>query len=241
MAIEVSLHLHGTPYGELGWGQGPVADLSPEAIRSYAERLARRMQAVADVMERLYADGWTSQAQSYELAFVKAGIETAADAETALSRLGIAPGDFLTIQEPLALGGESSADTYRFYKVIRAQHQGTGTARDGEWVTPSVFAPEMVGIETLMPAVRAVVVEHPEGLTAAQFAAEAWRCAHGGPDAPPLSDAFVDVVYEFLASVEDLDVGAEVGLQHEHHHDHAGCGHGPQDEGHGHSCCDHGH
>lgn len=239
MAIEVSLHLHGTPYGELGWGQNPVADLSAEAIRAYAERLAGRMQAVADVMERLYADGWSSEAQSYELAFTKDGIATADDARAALMRLGIAPdAEFLSVQEPFALGGESSADTYRFHKVIRAQAQGTGMAREGEWVTPSVFAPEMVGIETLMPAARAVVVAHPEGVTAKQFAEEAWRLAHGGPDAPPINTGFVDVVYEFLASVEDLQVGMEVGFQHEH--DHAGCdpSGAEGDHVHGHACCE---
>ncbi|HEY9857706.1 MAG TPA: hypothetical protein V6D05_18310, partial [Stenomitos sp.] len=112
MAIEVSLHLHGTPYGELGWGQHPVTDLAPGAIRAYAERLAMRMNALADVMERLYADGWTSQAQSYELAFTKEGIATPAEAEAALARLGIALGsEFLSVQEPMVLGGESSADT----------------------------------------------------------------------------------------------------------------------------------
>lgn len=233
MAIEVSLHLHGTPYGELGWGQHPVTALSPLAIRSYAERLASRMNAVADVMERLYGDGWTSQTQSYELAFTKEGVATAAEAASALERLGIAlSAEFLTIQEPVAVGGESSADTYRFYKLIRAHHQGTGTARDGEWVTPSVFAPEMVGLETLMPATRAVVAAHPEGLTAMQFAQKAWRAAYGGPDVPPVDMGFVDVVYEFLASVEDLAVGAEVGFGDEH----AACDHAAHDDG-----CQHEH
>lgn len=217
MAIEVSLHLHGTPYGELGWGEHPVADLPAAAIRAYAQRLAERMNAVAGVMEALYADGWTSEAQSYELAFTKEGIDSVAAARAALERLGIAlDAEFLTLQEPLALGGESSADTYRFYKVVRAQHQGTGWARDGEWVTPSAFAPEMVGLETLLPVGRAVVVEVPEGLTAMQFAEEAWSCAHGGSEAPPLDAHFLDMVFEFLAQVEDLDAGTEVGFQHEH-------------------------
>lgn len=216
MAIEVSLHLHGTPYGELGWGQHPVVDLAPGAIRAYAARLHARMDAVADVMERLYRDGWTSQAQSYELAFMRPDVTTAAAAEAALARLGIAAADFLTVQEPMVVGGESSADTYRFYKLIRAQHLGTGTAREGEWVTPSVFAPEMVGLETLMPALRATVEAFPEGLTAAQFAHDAWQAAHGGADAPPVNPAFVDVVYEFLASVEDLEAGTVVGFDHAH-------------------------
>jgi hypothetical protein len=223
LSIEVSLHLHGTPYGELGWGHAAPANVSADTIRAYGARLGERLGAIADLMDRLYGDGWASQANSFDLAFTKAGVDTEEDARQALQRLGI-PLDrgLLEIQEAPQMGDES-VETYRFRKLLTALHEGEGSAREGEFVVPGVFAPEMVGMETLMPATRATVAEHPAGVTARDLAAKSWQRAHVGQDEPELDAGYVDVVYEFLTSVEDIDAGTQVAfVEHEHH---AGCSH----------------
>lgn len=227
MAIEVSLTLHGTPYGELGWAERAPSNLSPDVIRHYADDLSKRLHAVAGLMDTLYQDGWTSQANSFDLAFTKAGIESEEEARRALTRLGIAEDqDLVSIQPPPSFG-EGTADTYRFFKALHAEHVGEGSARQGELVVPSVFSPEMVGADTLLPASRAVVVDLPSGTTAHAFAERVWQVAHGGLDVPPVEPGYVDVVFEFLSSVEDIETGTPVGFSThdaEHHH-HEGCDH----------------
>jgi len=100
--------------------------------------------------------------------------------------------------------------THRYSIVLRAVHDGLGTAHDHELVVPSVFGPELVGSKTLLPAARARVSDEP-GRTAQEWATDVWLSAWAG-DPLEMDPSYVQLMEEFLQSLVDLPPGAEVGF-----------------------------
>ncbi len=100
--------------------------------------------------------------------------------------------------------------TQRYSIVLRAVHDGLGTAHDRELVVPSVFGPDLVGSQTLLPAFRARVSEEP-ARTALEWASDIWRSAWAG-DPLEMDLSYVQLLEEFLLSLIDLPPGAEVGF-----------------------------
>lgn len=100
--------------------------------------------------------------------------------------------------------------TPHFSVVLRAVHDGLGTARDNELVVPSVFGPDLVGSQTLLPASRARVSEEPPR-SAHEWASEVWGSAWAG-DSVAMDPSYAQLLEEFLASLVDLPPGAEVGF-----------------------------
>lgn len=100
--------------------------------------------------------------------------------------------------------------TTQYSVVLRAIHDGLGTARDQELLVPSVFGPDVVGSRTLLPAIRARVSQEPPR-SALDWASEVWESAWGG-EAPALDPSYLQLLEEFLASLIDLPPGAEVGF-----------------------------
>jgi hypothetical protein len=100
--------------------------------------------------------------------------------------------------------------TQRFSVVLRAVHDGLGTAHDLELVVPSVFGPELVGSQTLLPALRArVSLENPR--TADDLAREISLSAWAG-EILDMDPSYTQLLEAFLASLVDLPPGAEVGF-----------------------------
>lgn len=101
--------------------------------------------------------------------------------------------------------------THRFTVVLRAVHDGLGTAHDHELVVPSVFGPELVGSSTLLPAMRArVSVEEPR--SAEELAREVWLSAWAG-EVQDMDLSYAQLLEDFLTSLVDLPPGAEVGFK----------------------------
>lgn len=100
--------------------------------------------------------------------------------------------------------------TRHFSVVLRAVHDGLGTARENELVVPSVFGPDLVGSQTLLPAVRARVSEEPPR-SAHDWASDVWSSAWAG-DPVAMDPAYVQLLEDFLSSLIDLPPGAEVGF-----------------------------
>ncbi len=100
--------------------------------------------------------------------------------------------------------------TLSFSLVLRAVHDGLGTARDLELVVPSVFGPELVGSQTLLPAIRARVSAE-SARTALEWAGDIWFSAWAG-DPLDMDPSYVQLLEDFLASLVDLPPGAEVGF-----------------------------
>jgi hypothetical protein len=100
--------------------------------------------------------------------------------------------------------------TQRYSIVLRAVHDGLGTAHDHELVVPSVFGPELVGSQTLLPASRARVSEEP-AKTAHDWATDVWLSAWAG-DPLAMDPEYLHLLEAFLQSLIDLPPGAEVGF-----------------------------
>lgn len=94
--------------------------------------------------------------------------------------------------------------------VLRAVHDGLGTAHDQELVVPSVFGPELVGSKTLLPAAKARVSQEP-ARSALDWACEVWESAWAG-EPVEMDPGYAQLIEEFLQSLLDLPVGAEVGF-----------------------------
>ena len=93
MSVNVCLPLYGNPGREL---EGTVR---PRDLRELGEKLLDRLRHAADLLQTLQDDGWSAQVGEFDVMLTRAGVQTQEDAERALVRAGVDPGEFLIFEE----------------------------------------------------------------------------------------------------------------------------------------------
>jgi hypothetical protein len=95
MAVVVCLPLFGPPGRELEEGH----DIQGRRLRELAADLNERLQRAAETLDRLAANGWGARVAMYDVMLSQPGVETQDEAARRLRELGLAPEDFLIIEE----------------------------------------------------------------------------------------------------------------------------------------------
>jgi hypothetical protein len=94
MAVTLMLYLFGKPGVELNEG----AEVTPKDLRDLGADLQARMNAAADIVEKLAGAGWEARLSLYDVMLSNPYVETAVQAEGRLLALGIDP-DAVAIDE----------------------------------------------------------------------------------------------------------------------------------------------
>jgi hypothetical protein len=87
MAVTLSLFLFGKPGQELEEG----GDVTPQDVRTLAKELEARLQATADMLEKLTGAGWEAEMALYDILLSHPYVRTEAEARIRLDDLGIDP------------------------------------------------------------------------------------------------------------------------------------------------------
>jgi hypothetical protein len=95
MAVNVCLPLFGHAGRELEEG----TTLKGARLRAFAEELRERLQHAADLLDRLAAAGWTAQLAMYDVLVAHPEVQTREEAERRLRALGLAPEEFMIVEE----------------------------------------------------------------------------------------------------------------------------------------------
>lgn len=95
MGVTVCLPLFGPAGRELEEG----AALKGRQLRDLAVQLHDRLLKAADTLDRLLADGWGARVAIYDVILAQEGVETQAEAVRRLTALGLAPEDFMIVED----------------------------------------------------------------------------------------------------------------------------------------------
>ena len=95
MGVVICLPLFGPPDRELE----EQSALQGRHLRALAAQLNERLLRAADTLDRLAAQGWSSQLAMFEVMLSQTGVDTREEAERRLRALGINPEDLFIIEE----------------------------------------------------------------------------------------------------------------------------------------------
>lgn len=84
MQVSISIHLFNSP----GWEIGDIANITPLQLRDLAFNINTRLNYAADVLEKLFNNGWALMPEgTYKIHLIK--FITSAEAAQELERIGL--------------------------------------------------------------------------------------------------------------------------------------------------------
>ncbi|HEY7426675.1 MAG TPA: hypothetical protein VH682_20735 [Gemmataceae bacterium] len=95
MGVTICLPLFGPPGRELEEG----SDVKGVQLRQLATELQERLNKAADTLEKLHAAGWSTRVAMYDVILTRPGVETQDEAVRRLGELGLAPDEFIIIED----------------------------------------------------------------------------------------------------------------------------------------------
>jgi hypothetical protein len=96
MGVVICLPLFGPPGRELEDGKS----LQGRQLRTLAAELAERLGKAAELLDKLAAAGWSARVAEFDALVSRDGIETHDDAVRRLQEAGVAPDEFLIVEDP---------------------------------------------------------------------------------------------------------------------------------------------
>jgi hypothetical protein len=95
MAVTVCVPLFGHPGRELE----EVKHLRGQHLRQLAASLQERLDRAADLLDRLTADGWSTQLAMYDVIVTHPQVNTQEEANQRLQALGVNPEEVLIVED----------------------------------------------------------------------------------------------------------------------------------------------